>query len=168
MIGLLVEIGTVGIYKILCTGDVDTLQGGDRVGILEAAVKDGDSHPLSLHPDVVESLPEQHLDLFLPAAVVCPWHAVPGVKAVVGFLAHHSRDTVWRRPDMCRLAHTVQGGQPLEQGSVVGPHQHGVVPARGPDDGPLQRTLLQVANKFSGSLLDLLQIAVTYGQVGGV
>ena len=90
------------------------LQGGDSIGILESAIEYGDGHALPLHPDVVEALSEQHLDLFFTAAVVLPPHTVPGVKRVVGFLAYHPWDTVRRSPYMLRLAHTIKGCNPLE------------------------------------------------------
>ena len=52
MIGLLEEIGTIGIDEVSRADDVSVLEGWDDVGILETAVKDGDGDTLALPPSL--------------------------------------------------------------------------------------------------------------------
>ena len=64
--------------------------------------------------------------------------------------------------------HALQLSQSVQQGRVVGAHQHRVVPAGGADDGPFGRSLAVFASHSCGHLFHRVQIFLADGQVGGV
>ena len=69
MIGLLIEILTVGIDEIPGTHDVSMGKGGYDVGILESTVENGDGDAFAQEPDVMQTVSGQHLNLILAIAI---------------------------------------------------------------------------------------------------
>ena len=131
MVGLLIEIGAVGIYKILGASDVGMLEGWNLVDIHESTIENGDGDSLAAIADIVEALTVQHLNLLVAMTIDVALKTVPRVEMGVGLGLQYAFDTVGCYPyllaalDVCLLANG------LQQGGISRAHQNGVVPAAG-------------------------------------
>ena len=105
----------------------------------------------------------QHFDLIPAVAIIFASDAVPGIPPVVHFHFRLSAfDGIGRLPHLPGFGDEGQLCEIFEQPDVVGAHEHGVVPSRGADDGPLRPSLLSpsgdAGSLFLGYVLAYLAI----------
>ena len=168
MIGLLEEIGTIGIDEVSRADDVSVLEGWDDVGILETAVEDGDGDALALIADVVQSLTCHHLYLFLATAVEFSFDAVPGIEGFVIGMFYHLGNGVWRRPHLLASGDTFKTVQTVQHRTVIGTYEYRIVPPRGADDFPLDRISFLASAHLVEFPFDQADVSRIDRQVGGV
>ena len=161
VIGLLVEMLTVGIDEILGPHDIGSLEGWDDVAVLETTVEDGDGDAFSHESDVMQSLPSEHLNLFFAIAIGGCLHTVPRVETVVGTGFDEAVDAVGGYPYQFRFSDTLEGVETTEERGVVRTNEYRIVPSAGSDDGPLHRTTTTLPADILGGTLESTDILLT-------
>ena len=168
MVGFLEEKLAVGVYKVFRAYDVSTQKGWYHVYILESTVEYGDGYPFAFVAYVVQTLPVQHLYLFLAVSVVDTFDTVPGVEGVVIGVLHHLVDGIRGNPYALSLCHAVEAGKTVQKQGVVGAHEHRIVPAACANDIPFRRLLPAVAHRFLQGMLYLSEVSGTDWKVCGI
>ena len=85
MIGLSINAGRLRIHEVPCAANVDTMEGGNGVHVLETTVDDGNHHALTTHTDVVEALTLYGFDLCRCSAITLTGNAVALFEMFVVF-----------------------------------------------------------------------------------
>ena len=131
MIGLLIEIGAVGIYKVLGALDIGMLEGWNLVGIHESSIENGDCDALSAIADVMQAMAVEHLYLLVSVTIYIALKTIPRVEIVVGLGLYHALDAVRGYPYLLAALNVSLLANGLKQGGISRAHQNGVVPAAG-------------------------------------